>query len=268
VKNRKVIYTIITLLFAVGFYIYDTYSPINSNPKNESNVEVTSKNTNLLPTSTTDQIVHHTHYSLSYHETYEQAEWVAYELTKKQLANANFKRPYFVQDPKVHSKSAHFKNYKNSGYTKGHLCPAGDMQFSLEAFNDTFLTSNISPQSYEFNSGVWNRLEQKVRYWAEKYTKLYVITGGILSDDLKTIGYEQVAVPNYFYKIVLDNHSTKIKAIAFLIPHENSDKALYKFVTSIDQIESLTGIDFFASLPDAIENSIEQSSSYINWSFN
>lgn len=258
------------MVFAVGFYLYDNYSgkpiTINSSESSESSNSSTVTDFDYLPTSTTKQIIHHNYYSLSYNEKYEQAEWVAYELDKNQLSNSNFKRPYFELDSKVSTKSAHYKNFKNSGYNKGHLCPAGDRKFSEEAFNETFLTSNISPQLYDFNGGIWNRLEQKVRYWAEKYDHLYIITGGILSDNLKTIGTEKVAVPNYFYKIILDYSEPEIKAIAFLMPHQESEKGLYQFVTSIDEIEEMTGIDFFPNLPDEIETELEKSSSYVNWS--
>jgi len=264
VRNRKLIYTIITLLFAAGFYIYENYKAENNAQTDAVQIE----GFNYFPTSTTGQIIHHQYYSLSYSEKHEQAEWVAYELNKKQLSNHNnFKRPYFEQDSKVKTQSAEYWNYKNSGYNKGHLCPAGDRTFSEEAFNETFLTSNISPQIYEFNAGVWNRLEQKVRYWAEKHEKLFVITGGVLTSNLKTIGEEKVGVPVYFYKIILDYQATEIKAIAFLIPHEASEKGLYQFVVSIDKIEELTGIDFFHGLPDELENDLEKNNSYTNYSF-
>lgn len=262
-KNRKSVYGIIALLFAIGFYVYNNYSydeiSVRNNSKNNSIA-------NFLPTSTTGQIVKHHYYTLSYHEKYEQAEWVAYELTNKQVSSANFKRPYFIKDPKVKTQSANYKNYKNSGYDKGHLCPAADMNFSEEAFNETFLTSNISPQNHDFNSGIWNRLEQKTRYWAQKYRNLYVVTGGILKPNLETIGSEKVAVPKYFYKIILDFHEPDMKAIAFLIPHKKTEKGLYYFVTSIDEIEKLTNIDFFHNLPDEIENNIEASKNYTKWS--
>ena len=262
-KNRKAVYTIITLLFAIGFYFYDGYAfeiPVSNKTAKVSDFD-------FLPTSTTGQIIHHQFYSLSYNEKYEQAEWVAYELTQKQLSGISIKRPYFEQDPKVTTQSAHYKNFKNSGYNKGHLCPAGDRKFSVKAYNETFFTSNISPQTFEFNAGVWNRLEEKVRYWAQKYQKLYIVTGGVLTPHLNTIGTEKVAVPQYFYKIILDYDGAETKAIAFLMPHEKSDKGLYQFVTSIDEIEMLTGIDFFSELPDNIENEIEKSSSYRNWAF-
>ncbi|WP_445725557.1 DNA/RNA non-specific endonuclease [Flavobacterium sp.] len=254
---------LITLMFAAGFYFYDNY---NAKPKVQA-VSDSISTVNYLPTSTTGQIIYHQNYALSYHEKYEQAEWVAYELNANQLVSNKFKRPYFEQDPKVLTKSANYWNYKNSGYNKGHLCPAGDRIFSEEAYNETFLTSNIAPQIYEFNAGIWNRLEQKVRYWAQKYEKLYIVTGGILTSDLKTIGDENVAVPNYFYKIIVDFQEPEIKAIAFLIPHETSEKALYQYVVSIDEIEKLTGINFFAELPNDLENNLEKSDSYVNWSF-
>ena len=262
-KSRKTVYTIIALLVAAGFYFYDGYAFETNVSKSTEKVA----DFNFLPTSTTGQVVHHQFYSLSYHEKYEQAEWVAYELTSQQLSSLPSKRPYFEQDPKVKTQSAHYKNFKNSGYNKGHLCPAGDRKFSVEAYNETFFTSNISPQTYEFNSGVWNRLEEKIRYWAQKYQKLYIVTGGVLTPNLKTIGTEKVAVPKYFYKIILDYDGAGTKAIAFLMPHEKSEKGLYQFVTSIDEIEILTGIDFFPELPDKIENEIEKSSSYKNWAF-
>ncbi|KIA99035.1 endonuclease [Flavobacterium sp. KMS] len=220
-----------------------------------------------LPASTTNQIVKHDYYTLSYNEKFEQAEWVAYELKKSYIKNNDFKRPYFNEDPKVTTGSADWRNYKKSGYDKGHLCPAGDMEFDKKAYEDTFLTSNISPQIHEFNDGVWNRLEQKVRYWAVKYDDIYVVTGGVLTDSNTTIGKEKVLVPKYFYKVLLDESNGKYKMIAFLVPNEKSERPLYEFVVSVDSIEKLTGIDFFPHLDDKIEDSLEKNKDYKAWAF-
>jgi len=217
--------------------------------------------------SANGQRIQHTFYTLSYREAFEQAEWVAYKLEANQLSTTYRKRPYFIYDPAVKTKSANYTNYKNSGYTKGHLCPAADRKFSTEAFNETFYTSNISPQTLAFNAGIWNRLEQKVRYWVQRDQLLYVITGGVLRDDLPTIGPEKVAVPRYFYKILLRETKAKPEAIAFLIPHKKSDQPLYTYVVSIDKIEALTGIDFFPALADETENFIEASTTYTTWNF-
>lgn len=220
-----------------------------------------------LPTTTTGVIVYHQYYALSYVEEHEQAEWVAYELKKSDIIYSNHTRPYFIDDPKVNTGSASWKNYIRSGYDRGHLCPAGDRRFSKKAFDETFYTSNISPQRNDFNAGLWNRLEQKTRYWAKKYDGLYVVTGGVLSPILKSIGKEDVSVPEYFYKVLIDKSSGEYKAIGFLVPHKESDKALYTYVVPIDKIEKMTGIDFFPKLPDAIENKLEKSSDYKAWSF-
>ncbi|HEX9152197.1 MAG TPA: DNA/RNA non-specific endonuclease [Flavobacterium sp.] len=219
----------------------------------------------FLPFSGANQIVKHEYYTLSYNEKYEQAEWVAYELKESYLKNNSFKRPFFIEDPKVKTGSADWRNYKNSGYDKGHLCPAGDMEFAFNAFADTFFTSNIAPQVHDFNSGVWNRLEQKVRYWAAKYNGIYVVTGGVLEPSLKTIGKEGVSVPNYFYKVLLDTSEGKFKMIAFLVPNAESSKPLYDFVVSVDRVEKVTGIDFFPKLEDRVEDQLEKNSDYKNW---
>lgn len=250
---------VILFLFSAFVILKNEPKLITQNSKNEFD---------FLPTSTTNQIVKHDYYTLSYNEKYEQAEWVAYELKKSYVRSSNFDRPFFIKDPKVKTGSADWRNYKKSSYDKGHLCPAGDMEFAINAYNDTFFTSNISPQKHEFNGGVWNRLEQKVRYWATKYDGVFVITAGVLQPNLKTIGQEKVLVPNYFYKILLDNSNGQYKMIAFLVPNAKSNKPLYEFVVSVDSIEKMTGIDFFPKLDDTIENSLEKNSDYKAWSFN
>ena len=269
-KNRKIIYAILTIITAGVLYLTNSKnaSKLLENDNDGTSDVILDTNFNYLPTSTTHQIIKHDFYTLSYNEKYEQAEWVAYELTPNHIKYFNRKRPYFIYDKKVKTRSANYRNYKKSGYDKGHLVPAGDMRFSNNAFNDTFFTSNISPQNHQFNAGLWNRLEQKVRYWTKKYGNLYIITGGVLNANLKSIGEEHVAVPKQFYKIILDYHNPKNpKAIAFLMPNKDSDKPLYKFTTSIDTIENLTGIDFFSALPDVIENKLESKKDYKEWSF-
>ena len=258
-------------VFSFGIIIIFLFASLTTSVLTTSNAKEQKKNKSqsfdFLPTSTTNQIVKHDYYSLSYNEKYEQAEWVAYELKKSYVRSSNFDRPYFIEDPKVKTRSADWRNYKKSGYDKGHLCPAGDMEFEINAYNDTFFTSNISPQIHDFNGGIWNRLEQKVRYWATKYDGVYVITAGVLQPNLKTIGQEKVLVPNYFYKILLENSDGQYKMIAFLVPNEKSDKPLYSFVVSVDSIEKITGIDFFPKLENKTENRLEKSSDYKAWSF-
>lgn len=242
--------------------------PFNVEEKTNNNALVATIPSDFyLPTSTTGVVIKHQFYTLSYSEAHEQAEWVAYPLKREHVTYSNHRRPYFVEDPEVISGSANWKNFIRSGYDRGHLCPAGDRRFSAEAFNETFYTSNIAPQRNDFNAGVWNRLEQKTRYWAKKKNGLYVITGGVLKYNLKTIGKEHVAVPNYFYKILIENNNNTFHAIAFLLPHKETDQPLYSFVVSIDSLEKMTGIDFLNKLPDSMEANLEKNVNYKDWSF-
>jgi endonuclease G len=118
---------------------------------------------NWLPTSK-GNIVEHTFYSLSYIEKYEQAEWVAYNISDEQLKKPNVKRTdWFETDPKVITGSAKHSDYKGSGYTRGHLVPAGDMAFEELAMKETFFMSNMSPQIRSFNNGIWRELEEQSR---------------------------------------------------------------------------------------------------------
>lgn len=266
-NKRKYLYPVLIIIVTIGFYYGEEYLDGARSDSSKTVEDIMAAGFYYLPSSTTGAVVIHENYTLSYSEKHEQAEWVAYELKKEHLSKNEFKRPYFEEDRKVKSSSADWRNYKKSGYDRGHLCPAGDRRFTYKAFEETFLTSNISPQNHQFNSGIWNKLEQKTRYWAKRYNGVYVVTGGVLSGNLKTIGYEHVSVPEYFYKVLLDNSSNNPKMIAFLMPHKESNGSLKDFVVSTDTIEKLTGIDFFAALEDKIEHRLEASSSGKGWKF-
>lgn len=266
-NTKRIIYIILVIGILLAVYGYEFFLDEEERIEEVEIGKEVKQQTKLffLPSSTTDEVVHHQYYSLSYHERFEQAEWVAYELKKSQLSNTNHKRPYFEIDKSIRTGAAHWRNYKNSGYDRGHLCPAGDRRFSKLAHDETFLTSNISPQDHEFNAGIWNRLEQKVRYWARKHDGVFIVTGGVLSGNLETIGEEQVAVPKFFYKVLLDYNSEDPKMIGFLVPNKDSNRSLREFEVPVDRIENLTGIDFFEQLDNTIEDRLESSLTYSKW---
>lgn len=266
-RNSKTIYTVLLLLCVVGFWFFENfYTPATYSNTSDESIKTTLPSV-FLPSTTSGEISKHEHYTLSYKETYEQAEWVAYLLKKEHLTYDDRKRPYFIEDPKVSSKSADWRNYKGSGYDRGHLCPAGDRRFSEQAYNETFYTSNISPQNREFNAGVWQKLEKKVRQWVNKNGTHFVVTGGVLQPNLLVIGDEEVAVPKYFYKIIAKGSQNEMKVIGFLMPNKESAKAIKNFVVSVDEIEKITGIDFFQELPTEIENKLESEINTKNWKF-
>ncbi|MDF1698180.1 MAG: DNA/RNA non-specific endonuclease [Saprospiraceae bacterium] len=263
---------IIYLLTGVKSTSWDSSQPSIANDNvvlsGEEGVNVES---NFLPESTTGQVIHHTHYTLSYSEEHEQAEWVAYKLTKENLDKPRVKRvKKYTPDPSIPTLSAKHNDYSHSGYTRGHLVPAGDMNFSKKAMRETFFMSNISPQTKEFNGGIWRELEENVRNWARKEKELYIIAGPLLQEKniIKEIGYNQVAVPDAFYKIILDLTGAEKKSIAFIIPNKKSETHLSKYVVTIDEIEELTGVDFFADfLSEELEEDLEKSIQPELWQF-
>lgn len=223
-----------------------------------------------LPTAS-GQVVKHRFYSLSYIEAHEQAEWVAYTLTRENLKKEWVERQdNFLPDPKVRTESATPNDYRNSGYDRGHLVPAADMAFDEDAMMETFFMSNISPQAKNFNKGIWRELEELTRSWAEKNVKLFIVTGPVLTEPVKgKIGANEVSIPAAYYKVLLDLNEPEKKAIAFVVPNEISYEPLYKYVKSVDEVEQLTGIDFFPELmPEELEQELEARYNLDLWEFN
>ncbi|WP_419212689.1 DNA/RNA non-specific endonuclease [Maribacter sp. X9] len=265
--GNRAIYSILMLVCVVVFWFFENfYTPATYSKSSENGIS-SSFPEKLLPTSTTGEIVHHTYFSLSYNEPFEQAEWVAYELNKSQLTTDDRKRPYFIEDPFVSTKSADWRNYKGSGYDRGHLVPAGDRRFSEQAYNETFYTSNISPQNRAFNTGIWNNLEKQTRRWTKRYGTLYVYTGGVLKKGLDQIGEEDVDVPDAFYKIIVRKTGNDFSGIAFVIPNKPQAFPLSNFVVSIDEVETITSIDFFYKLPINEQDSLEKTTMVSDWEF-
>jgi endonuclease G len=265
-KNRTV-YAVLIGLCIVGFWLFENFYTPDTYSKSERPIADNAFPSDYLPSSTTGEIVQHSYFSLSYNERYEQAEWVAYALQKEHLTFDDRERPYFIEDPYVSTKSADWRNYKGSGYDRGHLVPAGDRRFSKQAYDETFYTSNISPQNREFNAGVWSRLEKQTRKWAMRYKTLYIITGGILVTGLDKIGDEDVALPDYFYKVIAKENKGDLEVLAFLMKGEEQNKPIQNFLVPVDLIEELTGIDFFYEINKEAQESIEHEVVLKNWKF-
>ena len=217
----------------------------------------------LLPVSKSDgELIRHEGYTLSYREQYKDAEWVAYPLLSYETTgDANRKYEQFKPDPTVAGGTALPSDYVRSGYDRGHLAPAGDFKFSQQMMRETFFMSNITPQAPQFNRGIWSDLEGQVRSWARRDNGLYVITGPVLKSGLPTIGNtNEISVPEKFYKVILYCNKPDIRMIGFLLNNESSQEPLKSFVVPVDQIEQLTGIDFFSKIPDDLERKLESKS--------
>jgi len=225
------------------------------------------KNLEIPKVQIDEQLIQHTAYSLVYNEKYEQAKWIAYELTSSETIKLYERTNNFLVDPLIKTGSANDADYAGSGFDRGHLAPASDMGWSSLSMVESFYYSNMSPQSPSFNRGVWKRLEELIRFWAVENEAVYVVTGPVLTSNLGFIGANQVAVPTYYYKVILDYSEPNIKGIGFILPNVGSSETLSNFAVSIDSIEKFTGIDFFPLLPDDQEKFIESSCCISCWSW-
>ena len=214
-----------------------------------------------------EQIVFHNGFTLSYNENHEQSNWVAYELTSTEVEGTVPRMDDFRPDEKIKSGTATVIDYKGSGYDRGHLAPAADMKWSSTAMSESFYMSNMSPQTPGFNRGIWKNLENQVRIWALDCGSVYVVTAGVLSEDLPRIGINDVSVPSYYYKVILDYTEPELKGIGFVMPNQKSSQPIESFAVPIDHVEKTTGIDFFYTVPDEVENELEASIDLEKWGF-
>lgn len=171
-------------------------------------------------------------------------------------------------------------DYADSGYARGHMAPAEDMRFSETAEEESNLLSNIAPQNgASFNSSIWKSIENRVRRWTEDRDDLTIICGPVFESReqvsaverqpsttrqrlFNVIGSNEVAVPTAFFKIIVDAaDSQNPEVLSFLVDHRETmdgpEREVETYLTSVDRIEKLTGLDFLGNLDEGVEQTIE-----------
>lgn len=198
-----------------------------------------------------DQIINREGYALGYWEKFEQPRWVTYRLTREEVTNQVASRQdNFQPDPDIKTRSADLADYRGSGYDRGHHAPAADMKWSEQAMFESFYLSNMSPQVHECNSGIWNEIEMTVRGFACTEASIFIVTGPIITNKHpKVIGkINKVAVPDGFYKVIYDETPPQ-KMIGFMVANENAKGEPADYACSVAEVEKVTGLKFFSSLP-------------------
>jgi endonuclease G len=202
-------------------------------------------------------------FTLCYRESYEQAEWVAYELTRDKLIKQADRSNDFRPDPAITTGSALHTDYRGSGYDRGHLAPAADMSWSDSAMSESFFMSNMSPQTPTLNRGVWSHMEEAGRRAVQKYGAVLIVSGPVLDrEDFPIIGqHNNIAVPEYFYKVFAaytgDSGAPALHTIGFIIENGKVKGDYHAFAVSVDAVEARTGLDFFSAFDDDIEEAAE-----------
>ena len=213
-----------------------------------------------------EQLLYRKGYTVSYNKDLRIPNWVAWHLTASRLkGNTKRSESAFHEDEEVAEPRAKDFDYVRSGYDRGHMCPAGDNKWNRKAMEESFLFSNICPQAPSLNRGDWNEMEQACRKWAKQYGDIYIVCGPIFYKKRpKTIGKDKVAVPDAFFKVVLVMNGTP-KAIGFIYKNADGNRPKGDYANSVDEVERITGIDFFPSLPDKTEKKVEARYDAADW---
>lgn len=172
--------------------------------------------------------------------------YVAQRLNKEAVADADEKRTNkFFSDARLPIRErATLDDYRNSGYSRGHMAPAGDMP-TAQAMAQSFSLANMVPQNQNHNGGAWAKIEKDTRAYASRAVgDVYVITGPVFTEQSPAIGDGKVAVPQYIFKLVYDSHTKR----AWAHWHRNQDDERAGKPISYEELVKRTGIQFLPNL--------------------
>ncbi|MBN2485511.1 MAG: DNA/RNA non-specific endonuclease [Bacteroidales bacterium] len=213
-----------------------------------------------------EQIIHHKTFSLSYNSSYVMPSWVIYNVTNSMVDKTITVKAKYKPDPLVEARPATKKDYKDAGYLMAQFVNYLDVMQIEGAADETFYLTNITPMKLAFYKNVWLKTEDLIRLWATGKKGFEVICGPVLTDaPFPTIGVNKVSVAARFYKIVYDPENQQ--AIAFLFKNGSVSGTLKSRAVTVDEIEKLTGIDFFPELDDETESALESVIDYNFWDF-
>ena len=233
--------------------------------KNDEIGESTNDEVVRLPVHIPSQLLSRTAYCLSYNKETRCPNWVAWNLTADHADGEWARSNDYREDYNVPAPRATNEDYRGCSWSRGHMCPAGDNKWDANAMSESFLLSNMCPQDRSLNSGLWNRLEMDCRNWAQWYGSIYIVCGPFFyNKEHETIGVNKVMVPEAFFKVILCMQG-KPKTIGFIVKNNAGIKKKDQYVNTVDEVERITGYDFFSSLPDSIEEIVEANANLNDW---
>ena len=213
-----------------------------------------------------EEIINYRGMTVSFNPDLHIPNWVAWELTADEARGTESRSDRFYGDSDIEG-CAWPEDYRNCGYDRGHMAPAGDMKWDRQAMEETFCMTNILPQDGALNRGTWKKIEEKCRARAAGDSAVIIVCGPVLTEAPREyIGATRVAVPQRLFKVVLSPWAEIPQAIGFLMDNGAVPGGMQAAAVSVDEIEALTGHDFFSSLPDSIENRLESSVNFTRWS--
>lgn len=211
---------------------------------------------------------------VGYSEERKDPLWVAYRLEGAAPHEAGKRPSRFKVDERTAARVAH-TDYKQAdyqenpaAYDRGHMAPnhAIATRYGREAQLETFLMSNIAPQRKTLNQQTWEALEKTIAsVWAPELDEVWVVVGPIFGPSPARLN-DVSQIPDAFYALVVDEDGSSLRAIALVLSQDvRGEQPLGRFVTTIDEVEAATALDFFADLPDDLEATLERTKGDARW---
>lgn len=252
-------------------HVEDIYVPEEetSGEESERSGDLRRELERMVPAPLTDrseQILWREGYATSYNSETRLPNWAMWLLKGEHTSGAHKRQGVkYHEDEDVAPPRATNEDYYNSGWDRGHMCPAGDNKWSAQAMEDCFLFTNMCPQNHNLNGGDWNELEMQCRKWAKRFGEIYIVCGPILFRSAhKTIGRNKVVVPEAFFKVVL-RMGDDPKAIGFIYRNEAGNRPKGDYVNSLRQVQRITGITFFPQLAADVRERLLDDADLDDW---
>jgi endonuclease G len=225
-------------------------------------------------------------FALGFSSEMNQPRWAIYPLSRVREGVNYDRSQYFIDDARLPRENQVGIEGYGGGYDRGHMVPNAAIrdQYGRLAQMETFLMSNICPQTDGLNRGMWADFEETIRDdYAQNPTtngensqNIWVIVGPIFPDDPEFIDRPngtQVAIPESYYAIVVDPHNypyerpgnTNFLALVFDQDVNQGDNYNDDMIVSINEIEFVTGLNFFPEFTRYYEDRIENSRANSIW---
>lgn len=261
----KTVLIISVVFIAIGFFAYAAENNWFGGNAEKYSGDIAELYKVAVPDDVCEEIVNYTGFTVSFNPEHHIPNYVVWELTGDETDGKEPRYNKFSADDDV-SGCPTLDDYRNSGYDRGHMAPAADMKWDRQAMIDSHYLTNICPQTHSLNGGAWASLENKCREWARRDSAIIIICGPVLTDRItRHIGDSEVSVPERFFKVILSPFSEPVRGIGFIMPNGTVAGGMQKAAVSIDEVEAITGYDFFSSLPDEIENEVESQANFNQW---
>jgi len=246
---------------ALGWTGYDTVLEYDTDPPSGSVIFAGTPRHVSAPAPADIRVLRRSEFLIGWSDSLRHPVWCAYHVPRVAKYDRGT-RPGFSKDRSTPSAPAP-GDYSKTGYDRGHMVPnyAIATRFGADAQKQTFLMSNIAPQSPALNRDIWRDIEHRIAdLWTARYGEIWVVVGCISNmENRETLSGTNIDVPTAYYQVIIAQEGMDVRALALLVPQEIPWRSwAARQIVTIRELEQLTGLDFNPDLPSFIQDPLEE----------